>query len=226
MPVPTAIEELEIIIENIGGGGGGIRPPSGDGGDGDPGKNPPADGASGNRYLTGIALGIVSILVFFTALATVFLVRKGTGDNWAPVHLPLLIWINTAVLLASSATLEMARQRLARWDHSGFRRFWLMTTALGVLFLSGQILVWRQLAAQGIFIATNPASSFFYIFTGAHAIHLFAGVGALIFVALRKAGKPGVSLALAAKVTGFYWHFMDGLWVFLLALLSLGKAAL
>jgi cytochrome c oxidase subunit 3 len=225
MPVPTATEELEIIIENIGGGGGGIRPPSGDGGDGDPGKNPPADGASGNRYLTGIALAIVSILVFFTALVTIFLVRKGAG-NWAPVHLPLLIWTNTGVLLTSSATLEIARRRLARLDDSGFRRFWLMTTALGVLFLSGQILVWRQLAAQGVFIATNPASSFFYIFTGAHAIHLFGGVGALTFVALRKAEKPGVSLAMAAMVTGCYWHFMDGLWVFLLTILSIGKAAL
>lgn len=224
---PAVTDEIEIIIENIGGGGG-VRPPvhrHGDGGD-DQGKKRPTNGRSGNRYVTAIMLGIVSITVFFVALVTVFLLRKSSSKDWAPVHLPLLIWVNTGVLLASSATLEMARQRLARMDHSGFRRFWLTTTTLGVLFLSGQILVWRQLAAQGIFIATNPASSFFYIFTGAHAIHLFGGVGALIFVALRKAEKPGVSLAMAAKVTGYYWHFMDGLWVFLLTLLSLGKAAL
>lgn len=222
MSVPTATEELEIIIENTGGGGG-ICPPAGrDGGD-DPGKKRPANGASGNRYKTGISLGIVSITMFFMALVSVFLVRKGTSKDWVGVHLPLLIWINTAVLLVSSATLQIARQRLAHSDHSGFRRIWMVTTALGILFLAGQIFVWRQLAAQGIFIATNPASSFFYVFTGAHAIHLFGGVGALIFVALRKAGKPGVSLPLAAEVTGYYWHFMDGLWVFLVMILYLGR---
>jgi cytochrome c oxidase subunit III len=222
MPAPTATQEIELIIEDVGGGGG-IRPPAGgDGGD-DSGKKRPAGGPSGNRYVTGIALGIVSILMFFMALVSAFLVRKGTSNDWVAVHLPLLIWINTAVLLASSATLEIARKRLAESDRSGFRRIWLVTTALGVLFLVGQIFVWRQLAGQGIFLATNPASSFFYIFTGAHAVHLFGGVGALIFVALRKAEKAGVSLSVAAEITGYYWHFMDGLWVFLLALLYLGR---
>jgi cytochrome c oxidase subunit III len=222
MPAPTATQEIELIIENVGGGGGIGPPAGGDGGD-DSGKKRPAGGSSGNRYVTGIALGIVSILMFFMALVSAFLVRKGTSNDWVPVHLPLLIWINTAVLLASSATLEIARKRLAESDRSGFRSVWLVTTALGVLFLAGQIFVWRQLAGQGIFLATNPASSFFYIFTGAHAVHLFGGVGALIFVALRKAEKAGVSLSLAAEITGYYWHFMDGLWVFLLALLYLGK---
>lgn len=221
MPVPAATEEIEIIIENN--GGGGIRPPSGGDAGGDSGKKRPADGASGNRYITGVTLGLVSITMFFMALVSAFLVRKGTSNDWVPVHLPSLIWFNTAVLLASSATLEMARHRLAQSDQSAFRRIWKMTTALGVLFLLGQIFVWKQLAGQGIFLASNPASSFFYIFTGAHALHLFGGVGALIFVALRKPETRGASLPMAAEVTGYYWHFMDGLWIFLLLILFLGK---
>src|ERR1700737_4204724 len=225
MPIPVVTDDIEIIIENTGGGGGGgIRPPTrGDGDGDDSAKKRPSGGSSLNRYKTGISLGILSILMFFMALVSAFLVRKGTSNDWIPVHLPLLIWINTAVLLASSATLEVARERLARLDISGFRKIWMVTTALGILFLIGQVFVWKQLAAQGIFIATNPASSFFYIFTGAHGVHLLGGVGALIFVAIRQAEARGVSLSMAAEVTGYYWHFMDGLWVFLLMILFLGK---
>jgi cytochrome c oxidase subunit III len=227
MPIPVVTDDIEITIENTGGGGGGgsLPPFRGDGdGDGDDSaKKRPSGGSSVNRYKTGISLGIVSILMFFMALVSAFLVRKGTSNDWIPVHLPVLIWINTAVLLASSATLEVARERLARLDMRAFRKIWLATTALGILFLIGQIFVWKQLAAQGIFIASNPASSFFYIFTGAHGIHLLGGVGALVFVAMRKVEARGVSLAMAAEVTGYYWHFMDGLWVFLLMILFLGR---
>jgi cytochrome c oxidase subunit 3 len=161
--------------------------------------------------------------MFFMALASAFLVRRGTSTDWIPVHLPPILWLNTLILLGSSATLELARRRLARSDIPGFRKLWILTTCLGVLFLVGQLVAWRQLAAQGIFIASNPSSSFFYIFTAAHAVHLFGGVGALFFVSLRKFERARISLPAASEITSYYWHFMDALWVFLLALLYLGK---
>ena len=98
-----------------------------------------------------------------------------------------------------------------------------MTTAFGALFLIGQLVAWRLLVAQGVYMASNPASSFFYIFTGAHGVHLLGGVAALGFVSTRKAGQRGIALPTAAEIVSYYWHFMDGLWVFLLALLYLGK---
>jgi cytochrome c oxidase subunit 3 len=127
------------------------------------------------------------------------------------------------VLLASSATLELARHRLAQGRLSVYRNLWLVTTVLGIGFLVGQFVAWRQLAAEGIYLASNPASSFFYIFTGAHALHLFGGVAALIFVAKRNFELAQVPRSVAAEVTSYYWHFMDALWLFLLALLYLGK---
>src|SRR5207247_4297722 len=130
---------------------------------------------------------------------------------------------NTLILLASSFTLEAARRRLSLADLSGFRKFWLLTTGLGLLFVAGQLIAWRQLVSEGVYIATNQASSFFYIFTGAHAVHLLGGVGALLFVGFRKFEKTNISLPAAAEITSYYWHFMDGLWIFLLALLYLGK---
>jgi cytochrome c oxidase subunit III len=218
----TTGQDIELIIENVGGNGGGNPPPAGGKGGGGDGKRRRKGQPSPGRYYTGIAVGIVSILMFFMALASAFIVRKGTGD-WVPVHIPLLMWFNTGILLASSATLEMARKRLANADLPGFKNLWLVTTILGVVFLIGQVAAWRQLVGQGIYLATNPASSFFYVFTGAHALHLIGGIAALIYVAKRNFELGKVSRAVAAEVTSYYWHFLDGLWLFLLALLYLGK---
>src|SRR5271168_287383 len=238
MPSTIAPPEIELIVEDIGGGGGRGKPPAGgnDGGENGPGGGGQGSGGPGNggkrpqpgtpsshRYYTGMALAIVSILMFFMALASAFLVRRGSSLDWVPVHLPPVLIANTLILLASSATLELARRRLAQSDLNGFRTLWSVTTALGLLFLLGQLVAWRQLVAAGVFLASNPASSFFFIFTGLHALHLFGGVAALCYVALRKFEITKISRSVAAEVASYYWHFMDALWVFLLALLYLGK---
>ncbi len=220
MPGTREIQEIEIIIEDIGGGGGYEPPAGGDGGDGDKRRRPGLP--SSRRYYTAIGLGMISIFMFFMALTSAFLIRKASSD-WVPVHLPVVIWVNTIILLASSATLEMARKRLATSDLHGFRTFWRVTTALGILFLAGQLIAWRQLVAQGIYMAINPASSFFYIFTAAHGLHIVGGVAALLYVLFRAFEKTNITRTLAAEITSYYWHFMDGLWLFLLALLSFGK---
>jgi cytochrome c oxidase subunit 3 len=223
MPGTSSTHEIELILEKKDGGGGGDLPPKGGDGDGGgDGKERPNHPPSPNRYYTGVAIGIVSVLMFFMALASAFLVRKG-GPDWVPVNIPKLLWFNTVVLLTSSGTLEVARKRLAHSDVFGFKRFWLVTTVLGVIFLVGQVVAWRILVKQGIYLASNPASSFFYIFTGAHGLHLVGGVVALIYVAKRNFQVAQVTRSVAAEVTSYYWHFMDALWLFLLALLILGK---
>ena len=223
MPGPTATPEIDLIIEKkTGDGGGGGFPPTGRNGGGDDGKRPKGGNPSSKRYYTGMALGIVSILMFFMALSAAFLVLRGSS-KWVPVHIPVLMWFNTAVLLASSGTLEMARHRLAQGRFSAYRNLWLLTAALGAGFLAGQFVAWRQLVSAGVYLASNPASSFFYIFTGLHALHLSGGVAALTFVAMRNFSRAQVTRSAAAEITSFYWHFLDGLWLFLLALLYLGK---
>src|SRR6266849_1832486 len=126
MPGAPVLDEIRIIIEDIGKGGGN-EPPSG--GDGDKRLRP--DPPSPRRYYTGIALGIVSIFMFFMALASAYLVQRTTSERWVPVHLPAILWVNTIILLASSATMERARKRLAQADISGFLSLWLITTILG-----------------------------------------------------------------------------------------------
>jgi cytochrome c oxidase subunit III len=85
------------------------------------------------------------------------------------------------------------------------------------------VIAWWQLAQHGVYLALRLAASFFYVFTALHALHLLGGVCALLYVALHKFDAARVSRSLAAQVASYYWHFMDGLWLFLLALLYFGR---
>jgi cytochrome c oxidase subunit III len=227
MPGTTLVEDIELIIEDIGGGGGGKNPPPGGGDGGDGGeerhrKRQPQIPVS-RRYVTAIILGMISIVMLFMGIVAAFIFLRATNHEWVPLHLPSIIWFNTLVLLASSGALELARRRLALPNVHEFRQLWNVATILGVLFLVGQLVAWRELIAQGLYVATNQASSFFYIFTALHGLHLTGGICALLYVSFRRFDRARVSRAVAAEVASYYWHFMDGLWVFLLALLFLGK---
>src|SRR5277367_810732 len=155
MPGTSLDHDIELIIEDVGGGGGKPPGPAGGGDDGGGQRRHPLQ-PSPRRYYTGVTLAIVSILMFFMALASAFIVRRGSND-WVPVHITTILWVNTLILLTSSLTLELSRRRLAHTDLRGFRALWCVTTGLGMLFLAGQVLAWRQLLSQGIFVATNPA---------------------------------------------------------------------
>jgi len=222
MPGTSIVEDIELVIEDIGGGGG--KGPPGGGDDGDEGaKRRWPQSPSSRRYATAIALGIVSIVMFFMAMASAFIFLRATSNRWVPLHLPSLVWVNTVILLLSSVAMEVARRRLALADVRQFRKFWSAATALGILFLIGQLVAWRQFVLAGFYVATNQASSFFYIFTGLHGLHLLGGICALLYVSFRRFEKAKVSQSVAAEVASYYWHFMDGLWIFLLALLYFGK---
>ena len=220
MPSTIVTEEIELIHSGRGPGGGGF---SGDGGEGgDSGEPSGAMGVPQRAYVTGMFIALAGILMFFMAFVSAYIVRKGMPNNaWIPLQVPRILWLNTLILLASSFTLARAHNRFAAKDEEGFRHWWATTTVLGILFVAGQILAWRQLVAQGIFLATNPSSSFFYVFTGAHGLHLLGGILALLYVQFCATRK--VSKGTAIEVVSMYWHFMDGLWVFLFLLLYLGR---
>lgn len=223
MPGATVTEDIELIIEDRGGKGGGTLPPPGGGRGGDGDKHRRPRKPSQHIYSTAITLAMVSILVFFLGLCTAFVVLKHVSVAWVPLRIPKILLLNTAILLTSSYTLERARKHLSGSDPSRFQKLWRIATALGVLFLLGQLIAWLQLFASGIYIASDQATSFFYIFTAAHAVHLLGGVAALSYVAFRNFDKAKIPRDTAVQVSSYYWHFMDGLWIFLLALLYLGR---
>ncbi|MGC2670494.1 MAG: cytochrome c oxidase subunit 3 [Candidatus Acidiferrum sp.] len=224
MPGTTIVEDIELIIEDIGGGGGGGKgPPAGGDDGGDNGKQQGPNAPSSRRYATAILLIMLSIFMFFMAMVSAFIFLRATNHKWVSLHLPSIIWFNTVILLLSSGVIEIARRRLAFGDVRQFRKIWTAATALGVLFLIGQLIAWRQLVLAGFYVASNQASSFFYILTGLHGLHLLGGICALLYVAFRKFERARVSQSVAAEVASHYWHFLDGLWIFLLALLYFSK---
>jgi cytochrome c oxidase subunit 3 len=163
---------------------------------------------------------------------------RQVGD-WRPVLLPPILFLNTAALLLSSLTMEIARKHIFReidvmeeWLGMGqpaLRRTrpWLAATlVLGLLFLAGQALAWRQLTAQGFAFDrwATPASYFFYLITGLHAAHLALGIIALL-VCLCALGwlKRVESRQIAVDATAWFWHTMGLAWVVLFAVLVFGQ---
>jgi len=135
------------------------------------------------------------------------------------MHKPPMLWFNTAVLLASSIVLDRSRHALKSGERGRFNSWWTAGTALGIVFLLGQFWVWMQLRDAGVFIASNPSSSFFYVLTGVHAAHLLGGVAALIWVdiqALRL--RLGPAKRTVIDVSAVFWHFLDGVWLYLMLL--------
>jgi len=164
---------------------------------------------------TGVLVGIATITMSFAALTSALVVRQGASPDWQHFRLPSILYFNTLILIASSLTIETSRRRPSR------ALSWLyLTLALGLTFVVGQVLAWRDLAAQGLFLATSPSSAFFYLFTALHGLHVLGGLVALLYVRQRlRASVPAAPTALGAAA--LYWHFMAVLWVYLLSLLAL-----
>jgi len=172
---------------------------------------------------TGIWVVLFAITMMFAAFTSALVVRKGASLDWRHFTLPSILYFNTLLLLVSSVTLEVSRRRVAafmgglRSQSESPARWLYITLSLGLLFVAGQYIAWRQLSAEGLFLATNPSSSFFYVLTAAHALHILGGLGGIVFV-IRKLSQS-VLRRSTLDATARYWHFMDVLWVYLLLLL-------
>jgi cytochrome c oxidase subunit 3 len=189
---------------------------------------------------------IASIVMLFISFTTLFVARRGAGkfdpltggfqSDWVTVPLPMkLLLINTGVLIVSSILVEVAR-RAARREAvlvpmgkiPGVQaipetsRLWAWATAAaGGGFLFGQFRAWQQLNLHGAFVNSGPASTFFFLLTGTHALHLAAGVIVLLYSCI--ATGPRLSLerhCIALDVTAWYWHFMAVMWIYVLLVLK------
>jgi cytochrome c oxidase subunit 3 len=163
---------------------------------------------------------LAATTMVFAAFTSAFVVRRGISDDWSSTPKPPILWANTAILLASSVVLDRSRHALRNHDRGRFNVWWTAATGLGILFLLGQAYAWRQLAHAGIYVATNPSSSFFYVLTASHAVHLLGGVTALVYVDVQAWRlRLGPAKRTAIDVTAVFWHFLDGVWVYLMVLL-------
>ena len=158
--------------------------------------------------------------MIFAALTTAFAARRAWSNDWAPTPKPPILWVNTAVLLASSASLALAQRALRYSRRTAFNAYWTAGTVLGLAFLGGQALAWGQLNRLGFYVATNPSSSFFYVLTATHALHLLGAATALVYVDVQALGlRLGPGKRTAADICALFWHFLDALWLYLMVLL-------
>jgi len=234
-------------MNQLGRGGDVPAPPNGGGDDGSFSESGlPNYGVRLRRARLGMICAIATVSMVFVSLTSAYVVRRGlpTFDDstrtyfrdWGEVQLPwLLLAINTALLLVSSLTMEGARRAIARSaalapvrsipgvSLGEERNFpWLgVTVVLGLGFLVGQGIAWGELKGQGFFVATNPSSSFVYLLTAAHAVHLAGGIMALLWAGITSLQhKPIDGRRIVVDVTAWYWHFMAVLWIYIFALLG------
>jgi len=222
------------------GGNGHLPPRRYDGDD----FGPPSFEVRLRRARLGLVVGLTGIVMIFISFSSAYVVRQGlpTLDprtnallhDWFPVPLPRLLLLNTIVLLISSVTMELARRQAARRALARFSSAssvtvgakeeisWLaLTVVLGLSFLTGQWMAWRELAAGGFYVGSSPSSSFVYLLTGMHGVHLFGGVVALLAAGVASVlGRRADSQSIVVDVTGWYWHFMAALWIYILCLLE------
>ena len=224
-------------------------PPAPGGGDDGRGGDIPNYGARLRRARLGLICAIATVCMVFVSLTSAYIVRQGlpTFDgssnsyvrDWGSVDLPwLLLAINTVVLVISSLTMEFARRQAARQaalapvksipgvslgHEPSFP--WLGTTViLGFTFLVGQWLAWGEMHGRGFYVNTNPSSSFAFLLTIAHAVHLTGGLIALLWAASTSLlHKPVEVRRIAVDISAWYWHFMAVLWIYIFALLGIAR---
>jgi len=187
----------------------------------------------------GVWMFLATVVMLFAAFTSAYIVRRSASD-WTSIELPWILWANTAVLVASSLAVERGRFASRQGKAGPASYGFAMAAGLGVLFLAGQITAWRRLAAQGVYLPTSPHSSFFYILTGVHGVHVLAGLVLLSYTATRlwalpqdfgdrrsksevwtvsrSADHASVLRLVAASRT--FWHFLGGLWLYVFLLLA------
>jgi cytochrome c oxidase subunit III len=219
----TTVQETPLVDQRR-------SPDHGHSGNGDGRNLVPADGDrrvaldySPPPSSTAIWVVLFAITMMFAAFTSALIVRKGSSLDWRTFKLPSILFFNTGLLLASGVTLEVSRWRIAAFmgkmksQVESPARWLYMTLFLGLLFVAGQYVAWSQLRAQGLYLATNPSSSFFYVLTATHALHVLGGLAGLGYV-IRKLSKLSLRRS-TLDATARYWHFMDALWLYLLLLL-------
>lgn len=215
---------------------------SGGGGDGRGERDAPSPRDRLLRARLGLGVALTPVLMMFLTFSVTFVVLRfawadsgSAGHSWTHVPLPVpLLLVNSLVLVLSGATMELSRRAIARQvalapvlEIPGVslgkdRRIpWLLlTVALGFAFLAGQAMAWRELSRGSYMLQSNRASSFFYLLTMLHAIHLGGGLLALLYASVMPILHKALdSRRLVVDVTAWYWHFMTALWLVILPLL-------
>jgi len=171
---------------------------------------------------TGVWVGLAAITMTFAAFTSAMVVRQGSANDWRHFPFPTILYINTLTLILSSVTLQIARRGFVLTDQAATIAKPAMnalygTLVLGCGFVIGQYMAWHELRSEGVYLSSAPSSSFFYVFTVLHALHVIGGLCGLLYVISKL--RRGVLRRSTLDAASRYWHFMAILWLYLLLLL-------
>lgn len=210
----------------------GLRPSGAPGNGDEPGnwRYPSSEGAipppPAKLYRVGMFTVILAVTMTFFVLCSAYVFLVAQPHVWKPITMPWLVWVSTALILLSSYALIRARRMLVS-ERTPVTRNWLTATLLlGIGFLVSQIGAWIQLSRGGLFETGNQQRSFFLILSVTHGVHVLGGLLGLIYLCVRALGNRPANhfpLSAAVKTIGQFWHFMAGIWLFVLTLLLVWK---
>ncbi len=179
------------------------------------------DADRGDQLRLGLWMFLATVTMLFAAFASAYIVRRA-GSDWRHVALPPVLWLNTAILAASSVALEAANVAGRRRRWRGAVAAFVAAFALGLAFLAGQIVAWRRMVDAGFYLPSSPHGAFFYMITGAHAVHVVAALAVLAWgvAGMRAARRAPDAWALRMELCRTFWHYLGGLWIVLFALVT------
>ena len=166
---------------------------------------------------------IASVLMIFAALTSAYIVRQADG-NWMLFDLPDSFWITSAIILASSVTMHWAYWSAKKDNLEATKLAISLTSVLGLAFLIGQYIAWGDLVERNVYFVGNPSGSFVYVLSGLHGLHIVGGVVFLFIVLVATFRFKVHSRSLdQIEMCATYWHFLDGLWLYLFVFLLLNR---
>lgn len=231
-PIVVTEEKRKSRSEMIGGGGGGNngnkrRGGGGDDSDDSDSRNTDYTAPNKSRILTLFLLLIVT-MTFGGLIGAYIVIHTNGGAEWQPFNLPIQVWISTLIILASSVTYHFAYRAIENEDQPSAKKYLVATTVLGAAFISSQILAWFALVQRGLYVAGNPYAGFFYILTGVHVVHVLGGIIALGSIVLKTWADTASEQVWKRRkelgqTVGWYWHFVDGVWIVLFVMLGFWK---
>jgi cytochrome c oxidase subunit III len=171
-------------------------------------------------------LFMATVVMLFGAWTSAYIVKRGE-PGWSSFELPQQFWINSILIVISSGTLYWAQRSARRDELEKVKLAVSLTAVLGIMFLVGQWLAWQKMVEMNYYftgMGSNTSSSFIYVLTGVHGVHIVSGVIVLIVLLVATFRYQVHSKNMTRiEMCSTYWHFLGGLWLYLFVFLILNR---
>lgn len=174
-----------------------------------------------HKYSMWIAMA--SITMMFIGFTSAYVVKRSQA-NWLSFSLPNIFWVSTGIILLSSLTMHLALRQFKARNMSNYKMLITITAILGVAFAVCQVMGFSEMESHGLGLSKTVSASFIYVIVGVHILHVLGGVVALLILFFRAyRTRIRTYSSVPIEVAATYWHFVDGLWLYLLIFFSMAR---